>query len=201
MTKLYKIAECFYSLQGEGARSGEANVFLRFAGCNINCREDKHGFTCDTNHQAGSYYTLDEVIRMVQLVRGKCNWIVLTGGEPLLQVDDSLLAALIAKEFSIALETNGTHRFSKGAFDWICVSPKKGELLEATEADEVRVVLSEGDNIPDVKIKATHYYLSPAYRFCDEGMPINNLNWCIKLCLENPMWKLSLQNHKVWNIR
>lgn len=197
----YAISECFYSLQGEGARAGTANVFLRFAGCNLKCRKDTHGFDCDTDLWGdGIQRSVAEVVAMVEEAApaALCEWIVLTGGEPTLQLDQPLISALIGKGYSLAIETNGTRDVPMGV-DWIAVSPKRGEALEQRVADEVRYVVAEGDPLPRCEIIADHYFLSPAA--AGATIAQSTLRHCVGLCLENPKWRLSMQQHKIWGVR
>lgn len=195
----YPIKECFLSLQGEGMRAGEASVFLRFSGCNLKCRAATQGFDCDTDHAHGVMLQAKAVVELVQSMAGRCHWVVLTGGEPLLHLDEELVEALQAHHFCLALETNGTLPL-RFPLDWVAVSPKRGTALAVRRADEVKVVLAAGDPIPDLTINADYHLLSPAF----EGgtLPEANLQHCIRLCMENPRWRLSCQQHKaIWGVR
>jgi organic radical activating enzyme len=204
----YVIKECFYSLQGEGIRAGEPSVFLRFAGCNLDCRLETHGFDCDTDFSRGDKLSLDEVVQRVVDVAGDCRWIVLTGGEPGLQVTGELVRAFKARQFKLAIETNGTQALPPG-LDWVCVSPKSPEAeLRLFYTHEVKFVLRAGDPLPTPTIKSQHYLLSPAWEIGDKNDPANsgtlsaeNLEHCIRLCLDNPRWRLSVQQHKWFRIR
>lgn len=197
--KTYKINECFLSLQGEGVRVGTANVFLRFSGCNRRCTAGKEGFDCDTSHHAGQDYELAELLKLVVEVAGSCRWVILTGGEPCLQVDDALVSSLRGLGFSVAMETNGTLQPPDG-IDWLSVSPHGPEdELVVRVANEVRYVMRWGDKMPEPKIDAHHYCLSP--RFDEAGVLPNALEWCIEECKKNPTWRLSVQAHKLWRIR
>lgn len=204
--KRYKVKEIFYSLQGEGARAGSANVFVRFAGCNLQCEMNAHsrspgGFVCDTDFQRGDSYTAVELGAAIidAMDDQECQWVILTGGEPLLQVDDQLLGFLQGMKFKIAIETNGTLP-APNHYDWLCVSPKVSERsLKINAADELRYVIRNGQELPQPSIRGRRYYLSPAW---DGDLPNKaNLEWCIKLCKENPQWRLSIQQHKVWGVR
>ncbi len=196
----YKIAECFYSIQGEGARAGTPNIFLRFAGCNLNCTKATVGFDCDTPHAkrsgSGQDVTAADLITMLQNVAPPevCEWIVLTGGEPCLQVDRALVSVLIHRGYHLALETNGTLPIPDG-MDWVTISPKKGMMQKQRWANEVKVVIAEGDALPHLRIDAEYYYLSPAA--CGDTIPSCNIQHCIRLCLENPKWRLSPQLQKI----
>lgn len=195
--KRYPIKECFLSLQGEGVRAGCASVFLRFAGCNLTCRRETHGFDCDTDFSNGRMLTAGEVVDLVNDTAGACHWVVLTGGEPALFLDADLASALGTYR-NLAIETNGTLPI-KGITDWVTVSPKRGEPVVVQRADEVKVVLAAGDPLPQLDIRADHYLVSPA--FVGNDLPAETLRHCIQLCLQNPRWKLSEQQHKRWRIR
>ena len=201
--KTFAINEIFLSLQGEGGRAGTANVFVRFAGCNLRCAadspEENGQFDCDTEFSGGRKFTVADLLAEVERSSGACRWVILTGGEPLLQVDTNLLAALHDAGYQIAVETNGTQPLPVG-LDWVCVSPKTAEhTLKVYEADEVKYVRHAGQALPKPTIKAAHYFLSPAWDA--HGLNRDNLAWCIELVKENPQWKLSLQQHKWWKIR
>ncbi len=197
--KTYRINEWFYSLQGEGVRAGTANIFLRFSGCNLTCRQDSEGFDCDTEFVSGRSWTLDEIVSHLKSIADNCDWIILTGGEPTLQVDDDLIDRLHNEKFKIAIETNGTREVSS-KIDWITVSPKTAEhALRQRQAHEVKYVRSYGMGIPKTSVEAQHYLISPAAE--GNQIPAKNIEWCINLVKENPKWKLSLQQHKLLGIR
>jgi len=197
--KRYIVKEIFYSLQGEGMRAGEASVFVRFAGCNLNCRKETHGFDCDTDFKGGVKLTAEGVLEAIKNVNEHCRWIVLTGGEPAVQLDSALVSVLKAAGYSLAIETNGTKALPEG-LDWISVSPKPGTCLEQTRAMEVKYVLRAGDLLPTrSEIKAAYYLLSPAFE--GNTLPQDNLRHCINLCLGNPKWILSVQLHKLIGVR
>ncbi|MBP5641807.1 MAG: radical SAM protein, partial [Paludibacteraceae bacterium] len=127
----YKVNEIFYSLQGEGLHTGEPAIFIRFSGCNLACP------WCDTDHKAFTEMTAEQIT-------SKCNHypaqlVVLTGGEPALQADDALIAALHDAGYYIAIETNGTHSLPDD-IDWVTCSPKEGSHVVLSEADEVKIV-------------------------------------------------------------
>jgi organic radical activating enzyme len=194
----YPIKECFYSLQGEGVRAGCPSIFLRFSGCNLKCRKETHGFDCDTEHQGGEALTVEEIVRLIDTASPRCQWVVLTGGEPALFMDAPLVAAIEQQHHYVAVETNGTLPL-RCVVDWIAVSPKRGAKLVLQHADEVRVVVSAGDPLPQVDILTEHRLLSPA--FVGDTLPPENLEHCINLCLENPQWRLSVQLHKMIGVR
>lgn len=211
----YLVNEAFYSLQGEGVRAGTPNAFLRFAKCNLSCNQAEHGFDCDTDFATGEWCDADEIVDRLRAVADReCDWVVLTGGEPTLQVDLPLIQLLRCVGWHLAIETNGTRPLPFG-LDWITVSPKTADLA-VTEADEVKYVLAAGAELPRTTIKADHYLISPAFTWvgCDHdgdcappacpgptALEPETLEWCIRLCLENPPWRLSAQQHKWWGVR
>jgi organic radical activating enzyme len=208
--KRYRVNEIFYSLQGEGARAGSANVFVRFSGCNLKCDMEPGllspgGFACDTEFVSGVDYTLDELVRKIsEADTGGCHWVIFTGGEPLLQLDADLIKALCLRDYRVAIETNGTRPIPKGLdhdIDYIAVSPKVAEhALKIERAEELRYVITADRGIPRPSIKADHYFLSPAF---DQDGRVDRaaLTRCIELCLIYPQWRLSLQLHKVIGVR
>ncbi|GMU23861.1 MAG: 7-carboxy-7-deazaguanine synthase [Phycisphaerae bacterium] len=196
---MYLINEIFYSLQGEGMRAGTANLFLRFTGCNQTCRQETHGFDCDTEFTSGRKLNLDEIVAEFRQIAPACRWVVLTGGEPALQVDLPLIERLHAEGYLLAIETNGSVELPPGA-DWITVSPKVAEhAIRQRTAHEVKYVRGHGQAIPRTVVQAEHKLISPAF----DGPHIDPraLDWCIRLVKENPDWRLSIQMHKSWNVR
>jgi Organic radical activating enzymes len=204
MAKHYSINEIFYSLQGEGMRAGTANVFVRFAGCNLTCQmapseTSPGGFDCDTEFSGGRSMTASEVIQEMTRLGGKCLNVILTGGEPLLQVDDALIAALTEAHWYIAIETNGSKEMPKG-IHWVTCSPKVAEhAVRVAYADELKYVRHAGQALPRPRCEASHYLLSPA--FTPTGVDRDSLLWCIQLVKDNPLWRLSTQLHKAWQVR
>lgn len=197
--KTYVVNEIFHSLQGEGMRAGTANLFLRFAGCNETCTVESHGFDCDTEFASGRRMTLDEIVVELRQAGPPCDWIVLTGGEPALQVDRALIDGLHAAGFKLAIETNGSIALPDG-IDWITVSPKVAEhAIRQRTANEVKYVRGHGQAIPKTVVQAEHRLLSPA--FIGNQLDPRALQWCIQLVRENPDWRLSVQLHKLWGIR
>jgi len=197
--KKYFVNEIFYSLQGEGVRAGTANIFLRFSGCNLSCRKETEGFDCDTEFQSGRALNTDEIISELRAASATCQWIVLTGGEPGLQLDEALIDRLKSEGYRLAIETNGTCEISQ-KIDWICVSPKSAEhTLKQKFAHELKYVRAHGQGIPKPSIEAQNYLISPAFEA--SILPRKNLQWCIDLVKENPRWRLSFQSHKFMDIR
>jgi len=199
VVKTYRINEIFYSLQGEGIRAGTAALFLRFSGCNLQCRVETHGFDCDTEFVSGRSLTLEQIIAELREASATCEWIILTGGEPALQVDRELIDGLHAAGFKLAIETNGSIELPEG-LDWITVSPKVAEhAIRQRTADEVKYVRAYGQAIPETVVKAEHKLISPAFR--GDMLDAKTLAWCIQLVKDSPEWRLSVQQHKYWQVR
>lgn len=186
-----KVNEIFYSLQGEGARAGEPSIFIRLAECNLTCN------FCDTEFNSYKEMSLEEI--KTECLKYPSKWIIWTGGEPSLQLTHEIVEYF--KEWKQAIETNGTNKVPEN-LDWVCVSPKVAEHVlkrNFTKVNELKYILHTGKQIPKPVIESDNYYLSPM----SDGDKINkeNLNHCIKLCLENPVWKLTLQSHKIWGVK
>ena len=209
----YQIKEIFYTLQGEGSNAGRPAVFCRFAGCNLWSGREQDRATavcrfCDTDFVGtdgtlgGKFKNADALADQIQ-----AQWpagdrahrfVVMTGGEPLLQVDGALIAALHARGFQIAVETNGTMAAPPG-IDWICVSPKAGAPWIQRAGHELKLVWPQpAFDLDELEAAAfTHRYLQPM----DNPERQRNTQACIQLCLERPAWRLSLQTHKITGIR
>ncbi len=189
---MYRINEIFYSLQGEGAHTGRPAVFVRFSGCNLRCP------WCDTDFAAYREMKAEEIIAAVAVYPAR--FVVLTGGEPSLQVDEALVRALHDAGWTIAIETNGTHSLPSG-IDWVTVSPKEGSRLVLTRADEVKVVYT-GQDVERylLAIQAPSYRLQPC-SVIQEGVRTDNCEEVVRYCLEHPHWTLSLQTHKILHIQ
>jgi 7-carboxy-7-deazaguanine synthase len=197
--KQYAVNEIFYSLQGEGVRAGTPNLFLRFAGCNLACRQETHGFDCDTEFVSSRKMTIDEITTELHDLSSDCKWIILTGGEPGLQLEAELLNNLHLLGYKLAIETNGSIALPDG-LDWITVSPKVAEhAIRQRTAHEVKYVRGYGQGIPKTVVEAEHYLISPAFNGAD--LDGKTLDWCIRLVKENPPWRLSVQQHKWWSVR
>jgi 7-carboxy-7-deazaguanine synthase (Cx14CxxC type) len=209
----YAVKELFHTLQGEGANAGRAAVFCRFAGCNLwsgleNDRRTAVCNFCDTDFvgtdgtHGGRFASADALAAKVQelwpIEADTGRFVVLTGGEPLLQVDDTLIAALHARRFVIAIETNGTMEAPPG-LDWICVSPKAGTVLKLQTGDELKVVVPQ----PGLDLRAlerlafTHRFVQPM----DGQHRGDATRWAVEWCLSHPNWRLSAQMHKFVGIR
>ena len=199
--KNLNISEIFYSLQGEGARVGTPTVFIRLQGCKTKHACAMSGIVCDTEFESGSLWTIKEVINWLNNDANGCKEITWTGGEPLDQLDDEIVAFFKKEGYYQAIETSGLKPAVKG-LDFVCVSPKVAEHIVAKNfplgVSELRYVRHKGQSIPVPSVKAENYWVSPH----SDGYEINseNLKHCIDLCLKNPKWKMSLQNHKVWNV-
>lgn len=196
-----KVNEIFYSLQGEGRYTGTPAVFVRFSGCNLRCD------FCDTDHQKGTDMTEAEIIDDV--LRYPAEHIVITGGEPALQITASLLAALKRAGKTIHMETNGTCRLDAAVerlVDWITVSPKFGMMPAIQRIDELKVVFDVDhpeyiEKMTDVCLTDGECrYLQPCDRN-DSAFNARNMKACIEYIKNNPKWKLSLQTHKLLGIR
>lgn len=196
--KRYLINEIFYSIQGEGARAGTANVFVRFSKCNLRCCVAVDGFDCDTDFDTGTWYTAVELAAEARRVGGNCDWVIFTGGEPALQLDTELINTLGMFGYHFAIETNGTRALPDG-IDWVCVSPKPSGQVVLTEADEVKHVLSAGMAPPADEIRTANRLVSPA--FDGDAIVPGALEWCIDFVRRNPSWRLSVQQHKAWGVR
>lgn len=201
----YRINEIFYSLQGEGVRAGTPNVFIRFSGCNMACAKEAGerspgGFDCDTEFESGVWMGTVAILEQVRKLAPDCRAVIWTGGEPGLQLDQHLVDFVHVNKYFQAIETNGSVELPAG-LDWICVSPKVAEhALKVLEASEVKYVRHAGQGIPKPRIKAAHYLISPAFE-AGGIVPHGTMEWCIKLCKDNPPWRLSCQQHKWWGVR
>ena len=199
--------ELFLTLQGEGANLGRTSVFIRFAGCNLwSGREEDRGRAvcqfCDTDFVGGARYRADrlaDAAASLWVGTGR-RFCVLTGGEPLLQVDARLVAELHTRGFSVAIETNGT-RTLPCRLDWVCVSPKAGAPLVLGEADELKLVYPQAGIEPDelAGFAATHRWLSPM-DVPDHAARAENVARAASYCASHPQWRLAIQAHKFWNI-
>lgn len=205
---MYSVKEIFYTLQGEGAQAGRPAVFCRFAGCNLwSGREvDRASAVCQfcdtdfvgTDGVLGAKYedalALASVIA-AQWPQGQANrYVVFTGGEPLLQLDEALIAAMHAQGFEVAIETNGTLPIPPGV-DWICVSPKQGAVLVVHQGDEIKLVIPQTsqDLAAFAAMKFRHFFLQPM----DGPDKEKNTRLAIATCKANPQWRLSVQTHKL----
>lgn len=208
---MYAVKEIFYTLQGEGANAGRPAVFCRFAGCNLwSGREEDRAAAqctfCDTDFVGtdgdggGKFATGEDLAAAVAAYWGQGQagrFVVLTGGEPMLQVDADLIDALHAASFVIAIETNGTLPVPED-IDWICVSPKAGTAVVQHAGDELKLVYPQPALLPDVlrDMDFTFRYLQPM----DGTERARNTAATVAYCLAHPEWRLSLQTHKILGI-
>ncbi|NVN85099.1 MAG: 7-carboxy-7-deazaguanine synthase [Rhodopseudomonas sp.] len=208
----YAVKEIFLTLQGEGAHAGRAAVFCRFAGCNLwsGREQDRAGAICQfcdtdfvgTDGTLGGRY--DSAERLADIILGQWvgstsdRYVVLTGGEPLLQLDAALIDALHARGFSIGVETNGTIEPPAG-IDWLCVSPKAGAELRVRHGHELKLVYPQQDAPPEqfAGLGFERFSLQPM----DGPDAADNTTRAINYCLRHPQWRLSLQTHKTLGIR
>lgn len=188
-----RVNEIFYSLQGEGHFSGVPSVFVRLSGCNLRCP------FCDTDFTSFTEMSEEEIV--TEAVRYPARHIVLTGGEPTLQLTDSLVHRLHEAGFFVQIETNGTHPVPDG-IDWVTCSPKAGGRVVLTEVNEVKMLYhGDGTELSATDdIKAEEHRLQPL----DTGRPDRNeeiVRSAVRYVLDHPVWSLSLQTHKILNIR
>jgi 7-carboxy-7-deazaguanine synthase len=209
---MYSVKEIFYTLQGEGANSGRPAVFCRFAGCNLWTGREADRATavctfCDTDfvgigRDGGKFTTADELADAVEsrwpVGVTTDRFVVCTGGEPLLQLDVEAIAALHARGFVVAVETNGTQEAPDG-IDWICVSPKAQSSLVLTHGSELKLVYPQV-NVDPARFELLdfeHFYLQPM----DGEQAAENTRATVEYCLKHPRWRLSFQTHKALEIR
>jgi 7-carboxy-7-deazaguanine synthase len=208
----YAVKEIFYTLQGEGANTGRAAVFCRFAGCNLwtGREQDRADATCQfcdtdfvgTDGPGGGRFTSPgslaaAVAAVWPAASPGRRFVVCTGGEPLLQLDSELLDALHAEQFEVAIETNGTLRPPAG-IDWLCVSPKAGSDLVVHSGDEIKLVFPQPGAEPELfeRMAFRHFFLQPMDGPAREA----NTEAALRYCLAHPRWRLSLQTHKLLGI-
>lgn len=185
--KTYRVNEIFYSIQGEGRWTGTAVVFLRFSGCNLRCA------FCDTSHQSGEELTLEQIVTEARLVSQNSVVMVITGGEPMLQLDRALTQAL-RSHWRLHLETNGTICVPEDFVDWITVSPKQGQPWVQRKGDELKVVY-QGQDLEQYLVDSAfdYLYLQPC--------SMKNAEETVQAVKEHPEWRLSIQTHKLLKIR
>ena len=217
----YAVKEIFYTLQGEGALTGRPAVFCRFAGCNLwSGREgDRAAATCNfcdtdfvgTDGTDGGKYrdaaTLADRVAALwppggqedgEQENGPARFVVCTGGEPLLQLDPTLIEALHRRGFAVAIETNGTLPVPPG-LDWVCVSPKAGAPIVVTAGDELKIIVPQPglDPLAFAGLDFGRFSVQPM----DGTERARNTLWAIAFCLDHPRWQLSLQTHKTTGVR
>jgi 7-carboxy-7-deazaguanine synthase (Cx14CxxC type) len=196
----YMVKEIFRTLQGEGIHTGRAAVFCRFTGCNLwSGREQDRAAAvckfCDTEFIGGRGYACVELADAIESVGDGCEFVVFTGGEPVLQLDANLIDAVHRRGLRVHVETNGT-LISPSGVDWLCVSPKQGAQLMQVYADEVKLVYPQIGHDPEVvkmRVAADHYALQPM----DGPKRKSNTEAAIAYIMDHPWWRLSLQMHKI----
>lgn len=186
MEKKYRVNKIFYSIQGEGARVGTPQVFVRFSGCNLHCS------FCDTDHSSYREMTASEIVAECRRLGNGCASVSMCGGEPTLQLDAYLIAEFKRYGWFISIETNGLLHVPAGV-DYVVCSPKTPKIAPDS-INELRYVVKAGDKLPVPHKHADHYFLSP----CFDGEQANaaNIAHCIKLVQDNPEWRLGMQWHK-----
>jgi 7-carboxy-7-deazaguanine synthase (Cx14CxxC type) len=217
---MYTVKELFPTLQGEGTHTGRAAVFCRFAGCNLwSGREEDRATAickfCDTDFVGsdgdggGKFETAQDLANAIESswrstsAGPQQRYVVFTGGEPLLQLDEQLIEKLHQKGFEVAIETNGTIKVPKGV-DWVCVSPKAGSDLIVLQANELKLVIPQEGHDALEKLLARFEKMDYRNRFLQPMDGVNlkiNTELAISLCQKRPLWRLSLQSHKLVGIR
>ncbi|MBU3577164.1 7-carboxy-7-deazaguanine synthase [Polynucleobacter sp. UK-Kesae-W10] len=217
---MYTVKELFPTLQGEGAHAGRAAVFCRFAGCNLWSGREEDRETaicqfCDTDFVGsdgvggGKFLTAEELASAIEsawrstLAGPQQRYVVFTGGEPLLQLDEPLIGALHQKGFEVAIETNGTIKVPKGV-DWVCVSPKAGSELIVLQAHELKLVVPQAGHASLESLMARFEKMDYRNRFLQpmDGANLkSNTELAVSLCQKRPLWRLSIQSHKLIGIR
>ena len=198
--RIFRVNNIFYSLQGEGRNTGRAAVFIRFAGCNLRCS------FCDTEFESYREMTEEDILAVIRDYPS--HFVVLTGGEPTLQVDEAFVDLLHQHEYEVAMESNGT-RPAPANLDWLTVSPKTfsgewGEVRGKRLPDELKVVFDENTD-PETFLSPLTSHLSPLLYLqpCDTGDPVRNkaiIQACVEYIKAHPQWRLSLQTHKLIDI-
>ena len=206
---MYSIKEIYKTIQGEGAQSGRSAVFVRFTGCNLWSGKEKHRSSsicqfCDTDFLGtdginGGRYSGENLIEKIKEIWAskEKGYIVFTGGEPMLQLDESLISVCKKNNFETAIETNGTIKIDFD-IDWVCVSPKAGSDLVVSHGNELKVVFPQPEfNLDLLKdLHFDHHFLQPM----DSEDTEKNTKDAINYCLKDPKWKLSIQQHKLLGI-
>ena len=211
--KRYKIKEIYYTLQGEGYHAGRPAVFCRFTGCNLwsGREEDRHKAICQfcdtdfwgTDGILGGRYSAEELSVQIRdlwpdAYRNEAVFLVCTGGEPMLQIDEELIQTFHHHGIIIAIETNGTIKVPD-SIDWICMSPKAGTEIVQQSGQELKFIMPQSGLEPQdfESFDFKHFYIQPL----DDEAQEDHIQEAIKFCLDHPKWKLSLQTQKVLNIR
>ena len=182
MRKMYKLNEVFYSVQGEGFHAGTPAIFIRFAGCNLNCH------FCDTDFTEKMQMSKEDILARINKYPSK--FIVLTGGEPTLQVDEELVQLLKHMGYYVAMESNGTNLVPNN-IDWLTVSPKYKPVVQ-TKGDELKLVYQSQDITLYEQLEFVHFFLQP--------MSMKNTADVIEKIKLNPKWRISTQLQKIWEV-
>jgi len=188
--QLFPIVEIFHSVQGEGYHSGIPSIFIRFGGCNLRCP------WCDTDFDTWTDMSIAEIVN--ELSKYDCDRIIFTGGEPALQDLVTLSGFLKPLGYYLSIETNGTIEIPSDTIDWICVSPKKGAKFKLKYGNELKLVYPQEEFNPDrfKELEFDHFFLQPM-----DGEDLQkNILQSVSYCIENPLWRLSLQTHKIMGI-
>jgi len=215
---MYSIKEAFYSLQGEGAQAGRPSIFCRFSGCNLWNGKESHRLDslcqfCDTDfigvdgQNGGKFKQAEQLAQHLDALWPKeqgSKYLVFTGGEPALQLDEHLMHAMKTLGYSIGIETNGTKALPEG-IDWICVSPKTTAPLVVNSGHELKLVYPQSHLDPEnyTKLAFDTFYLQPmdqSHLPEDRITPESAIKQTLRYCLANPQWRLSLQTHKILDI-
>jgi 7-carboxy-7-deazaguanine synthase len=217
---MYTVKELFPTLQGEGAHAGRAAVFCRFAGCNLwSGREEDRASAvcqfCDTDFVGsdgiggGKFDNAQDLASAIERswkstsAGPQRRYVVFTGGEPLLQLDEALISALHQRGFEVAIETNGTIKVPKGV-DWVCVSPKAGSELIVLQANELKLVVPQVGHDALENLMSRFEKMDYRNRFLQpmDGPNVkSNTELAVTLCQKRPLWRLSIQSHKLIGIR
>lgn len=208
---MYAVKEIYYTIQGEGFHTGRPAVFCRFSGCNLwSGREEDRSKAicqfCDTNFwgtdgENGGKYSLFELVELIYSLYPENQpgpYVVCTGGEPALQVDEALVQALQEKGFEVAIETNGTHKLP-AALDWVCMSPKANTNIIVDKGDEIKIVIPQrGIDPRDFEnLKFKHFFVQAM----ESEQWDDNIKHAVDFAMQNPKWRLSVQTHKYLGVK
>ena len=197
---MLKINSIFYTIQGEGSHVGTPAIFIRLSDCNLACS------FCDTEFLSGDLMDEQEILE--EIFNYDCKFIVLTGGEPSMQNIGTLCELLKKEDYYITMETNGMFELTTDKIDWICLSPKSSfKHIKLKECHDLKFVIKKGDSLPRIPsgFIVRQVFVSPenetsgetiGLKACNE-LNAENLNYCIDLIKENPIWRLNLQTHKI----
>lgn len=207
--KRYSVKSVFYTLQGEGVHAGQPAVFIRFSGCNFwsGRPEDRATSACPfcdtdfvgTNGASGGRYTAQELAQKARDMGGAAPLVILTGGEPLLQVDPLLVQTLQAHNFKVHVETNGSHNIQGLGLDWVTCSPKSRDRQVLNHCDELKVIYPAQDPLYWASvIKAEHHFIQPED---GAGAKLSSSSQAsVSFAKANPNWRVSVQTHKILGI-